>query len=1351
MARPSASSYYWNWTLLLLPLLSVIIVDRGANADPITWQVCPPARTDIREGSLATIRCEANLESEAKDANNIYKWEYRSRAGQYSFKRLSPHPKLHYSPYGSRGDLHIRSVDRDDDGKQFMCLRGPKDANKLTRCPKETTLRVFWLNPNVTVARIEPPTNLQLKSNDRVVLECQLQASEPPTSVRWFLNGKILCRQNEQRNNSECIPMGSDFQQPSLSQLVITKLTKLLSGVYHCYVEATGGKVLTRSPLPVFFDGIGSKFGNPVHYVRNDEKVRLPTFDLDESDHKLWFTLKAFGYQHIDRKNIDMVMDSSDRSISTSGLELRNNRWRSDTTKLRISEAFAGTSHFYLVRLVLLKSQFTAEFLYEVVQTKNSGLDGNKNFEPPVTFRPLLVPINSVFVQRVYLPYRDQSSGQEWIPMPSVTWTAPGGARVPRESESPSARVRIVRDYHLQLDSARKSDSGTYTIRLENPAGSSEMPLSLLVTYPPTLSKVPVSKVATEDDKGLTIACPYSPGNVVTQLTKFDWYKYTQGSSLPVLVASSSSAPDSGADSAVVASSAIGMPTAAKSYRVSPDGALTFQSVSLHHAGVYACLAVTRLDDLGTPVSEKSDSSGNITLSVKRKFQLCPAKNSAVQLELKVQETLDCPWSGEYAPRISWSRRSGPGDTFQSIPVDTLSGGGGSGGIELSPDGTRLTFHYVSKEMRGQYRIVAEGPQGRLEKIFNVEVGAKPVFRRISPNTTVELGDTVRLDCEVTGDPRPTITWTFRPFGSGGGVGDYRPTAITQDMFKRDNSSRLLTADSLRREDLEKTRNLFLFPNGTLIIHRATMGHAGEYQCLAATVYILMPNKHTVHLRVLDPNAGEASGSSDKNSMMKTVIIVVSCAVGYLGLIVFLSICCTLRMQQKRQKRSDNMQLQEQQQQQQQQQFVHPQQQPMLTCAATSTMLTSNGFSNSGAAKKQKQHQQPPQQQQQQHLFMNRLRDSPGGVGGGYYESAESGRSLQQLQPEYKTLLSQSGRYSPPRADLIYDGNSVSGISSSLQSTYGRLRTNTPANSIIETTLDRLCRTHQTDRKLIQYRPGILGRGLFGTVRIGTLNGTTVLIKELTTDDPQLTAQFVEQMKLFNKCDHDYVTRFVGICIDSNPMEAPLMLLEYCEYNNLFEVLTGLKKHGEHLSKDHLVRMCLQVAQALEHMHCLGFVHGDIGCRNVLVAQEYNLKLTNLGPCLDRFTGQYARSSQGTLLPIRWLPPEATAYGQFGIKTDVWSFGVLVCEVFGMGRRPFARLSDSELLAAAANAAAAAAASSAAAVSAAAGFRPDQPDTCPTELAPVLDRCWSLAADRRPTAGQIVTEVSQLTRDMADV
>uniref|UniRef100_A0A1I8JMU7 Ig-like domain-containing protein n=1 Tax=Macrostomum lignano TaxID=282301 RepID=A0A1I8JMU7_9PLAT len=620
-----------------------------------------------------------------------------------------------------------------------------------------------------------------------------------------------------------------------------------------------------------------------------------------------------------------MVMDSSDRSISTSGLELRNNRWRSDTTKLRISEAFAGTSHFYLVRLVLLKSQFTAEFLYEVVQTKNSGLDGNKNFEPPVTFRPLLVPINSVFVQRVYLPYRDQSSGQEWIPMPSVTWTAPGGARVPRESESPSARVRIVRDYHLQLDSARKSDSGTYTIRLENPAGSSEMPLSLLVTYPPTLSKVPVSKVATEDDKGLTIACPYSPGNVVTQLTKFDWYKYTQGSSLPVLVASSSSAPDSGADSAVVASSAIGMPTAAKSYRVSPDGALTFQSVSLHHAGVYACLAVTRLDDLGTPVSEKSDSSGNITLSVKRKFQLCPAKNSAVQLELKaslfaVQETLDCPWSGEYAPRISWSRRSGPGDAFQSIPVDTLSGGGGSGGIELSPDGTRLTFHYVSKEMRGQYRIVAEGPQGRLEKIFNVEVGAKPVFRRISPNTTVELGDTVRLDCEVTGDPRPTITWTFRPFGSGGGVGDYRPTAITQDMFKRDNSSRLLTADSLRREDLEKTRNLFLFPNGTLIIHRATMGHAGEYQCLAATV------------------------------------------------------------------------------------------------------------------------------------------------------------SLQQLQPEYKTLLSQSGRYSPPRADLIYDGNSVSGISSSLQSTYGRLRTNTPANSIIETTLDRLCRTHQTDRKLIQYRPGILDR-----------------------------------------------------------------------------------------------------------------------------------------------------------------------------------------------------------------------------------------------------------------------------------
>merc|ERR1719481_2425840 len=127
------------------------------------------------------------------------------------------------------------------------------------------------------------------------------------------------------------------------------------------------------------------------------------------------------------------------------------------------------------------------------------------------------------------------------------------------------------------------------------------------------------------------------------------------------------------------------------------------------------------------------------------------------------------------------------------------------------------------------------------------------------------------------------------------------------------------------------------------------------------------------------------------------------------------------------------------------------------------------------------------------------------------------------------------------------------------------------------------------------------------------------------------------------------------------------------------------------------------------------YIHRDLATRNVLVAQRNQVKLADFGLARLAKEGNY-RARQGQRFPIKWTAPEAVNFCKFSIKSDVWSFGILLTELVTYGRIPYPGLSNSEVLHQVEH-----------------GYRMQAPQGCPPSLYDIMLECWHKDPIKRPT------------------
>lgn len=100
----------------------------------------------------------------------------------------------------------------------------------------------------------------------------------------------------------------------------------------------------------------------------------------------------------------------------------------------------------------------------------------------------------------------------------------------------------------------------------------------------------------------------------------------------------------------------------------------------------------------------------------------------------------------------------------------------------------------------------------------------------------------------------------------------------------------------------------------------------------------------------------------------------------------------------------------------------------------------------------------------------------------------------------------------------------------------------------------------------------------------------------------------------------------------------------------------------------------------MEYLASHFYIHKDLAARNILVGEQLHVKISDLGLSREIYSSDYYCLRPKTLLPIRWMPPEAIAYGKFTTDSDIWSFGVVLWELFSYGLQPYYGFSNQEVM-----------------------------------------------------------------------
>ncbi|KAK2191827.1 hypothetical protein NP493_44g04010 [Ridgeia piscesae] len=268
-----------------------------------------------------------------------------------------------------------------------------------------------------------------------------------------------------------------------------------------------------------------------------------------------------------------------------------------------------------------------------------------------------------------------------------------------------------------------------------------------------------------------------------------------------------------------------------------------------------------------------------------------------------------------------------------------------------------------------------------------------------------------------------------------------------------------------------------------------------------------------------------------------------------------------------------------------------------------------------------------------------------------------------------------------------------------------------------------------------------LGQGAFGEVYQGYLSH----VQRDTSDLPvavktlpalctnQAEMDFLMEALIMSKFNHSNIVRFIGVCFEKHPRFIVLELLEGGDLKSFLRESRPKPRQPSRVTMVDLVELSLDIAQGCLYLEENHFIHRDIAARNCLLTKKGPgrvAKIADFGMARDIYRADYYRKGGKAMLPVKWMPPEAFLDGIFTLKTDIWSFGILLWEVFSLGYMPYPGRGNQEVM-----------------QLVTAGGRLDPPKNCPSPVYHIMGLCWHGIPERRPNFSTMIEKLQACLQD----